>query len=499
MRYLPTGKQMQEADRHTIEKIGIPSLVLMERAALATLQVLEEEKPEIRNVLIVCGSGNNGGDGFVLARLLSEKKVPVTVVFAGNLKSRTPECKTQMKLLEKLGVPVCREIPEESFSVVVDALFGVGLSRPVEGTYLEVLRKMNAMDGYKVAIDIPSGIDSSTGQILGSAFQADLTVSMQCEKRGTVLFPGKTLAGKVRAVPIGIDVSELQKDHTVSVAYEPSDLAAELPKRQEDSHKGNFGKVLVIAGSPGMSGAAYFCASAAYAVGAGLVKIYTPQENALVLQQLLPEALLTAYTEFDEKEAIAQLDWADVVLVGPGLAKSTTAAKLLETVLKHAEIPCVIDADGLNLLSEEGRLELLKNRDGEVVVTPHMKEMQRLLHLEHMAELKTQRFELSAAFAETYGAVCVLKDSRTVVQKTGRHPFVNTSGNNAMAKGGSGDVLAGTIAGLLAQKMPTYEAACLSVYLHGTAGDRLRERKGEYGVMARELVKELQYCGRMGE
>ncbi len=289
-----------------------------------------------------------------------------------------------------------------------------------------------------------------------------------------------------------------KKTDVVSVAYEPSDLPGKLPKRREDSHKGSFGKVLVIAGSPGMSGAAYFCASAAYAVGAGLVKIYTPQENALVLQQLLPEALLTAYTNFDEAEVAAQLKWADVVLIGPGLSKSPTAAGLLETVLKNAEIPCVIDADGLNLLSEEGRLELLKNRSGETVVTPHMKEMQRLLHLEEMSDLKAQRFELSAAFAEKYGAVCVLKDSRTVVQKTGCHPFINTSGNNAMAKGGSGDVLAGTIAGFMAQKMASYEAACLSVYLHGTAGDRLRERKGEYGVMAGELVKELQYCGRMG-
>ena len=180
-----------------------------------------------------------------------------------------------------------------------------------------------------------------------------------------------------------------------------------------------------------------------------------------------------------------------MVLVGPGLAKSTTAAKLLETVLKHAEIPCVIDADGLNLLSEEGRLELLKNRDGEVVVTPHMKEMQRLLHLEHMAELKTQRFELSAAFAETYGAVCVLKDSRTVVQKTGHHPFVNTSGNNAMAKGGSGDVLTGVIAGLLARGMECTEAAAFGVYVHGRAGQYAAAAYGENSVLATDVADSI--------
>jgi len=498
MRYLPTGDWMGKADLHTIQTIGIPSLVLMERASLRCLQVMKDEKLDFSHVLIVCGSGNNGGDGFVLARLLSEENKKVTVVFAGNPDFRTQECIRQMDILDKLKITIHDTIPKDQYSIVIDALFGVGLNRNIEGKYADYIREMNRIDAYKIALDIPSGIHSATGEVLGCAFQANLTVTMQCEKLGTVMTPGHQYAGKVVTVPIGIDLSSFEGNQEICYAYDVEDIRKRLPSRKPDSHKGDYGKVLVIAGSQGMSGAAYFCAAAAYAVGAGLVRIYTVEENRAILQQQLPEAIITTYQQYSEEEVGKLLQWADVVAIGPGISKSKTSAQILEAVLKRIEKPCVIDADGLNLLSENKRDEMLLQLQGKVVLTPHMKEMERLSKSESVSVIKEHRFDLLKRFTSHYLVVCALKDARTVVMENGKSPYVNISGNNSMSKGGSGDVLTGVIAGLLAQNMDPYDAACLGVYMHGYAGDNLKEQKGEYGVLASDLIKELQNCGKWG-
>lgn len=499
MRYLPTGDWMGKADMHTIQNIGIPSLVLMERASLRCIQVMKDERLDLSHVLIVCGSGNNGGDGFVLARLLSEENKKVTVVFAGNEDSRSDECKQQMEILKNLKINIYSEIPHEAYSVVVDAVFGVGLNRTVEGRYASIINQMNQLDGFKLAVDIPSGIHSATGEVLGCAFCADLTVTMQCEKLGTVMAPGNKYAGKVVVVPIGIDLTSFEDNQDVCYAYELEDIKKRIPSRKADSHKGDYGKVLVIAGSQGMSGAAYFCAAAAYAVGAGLVRIYTVEDNRMILQQQLPEAIITTYQQYSEDEVKKLIHWADVVAIGPGFSKSKTSALIMEAVLKYIEKPCVIDADGLNLLSENKRDEMLDRLQGRAVLTPHLKEMERLLKSESVSVIKEHRFDLLKRFTSHYLVVCALKDARTVVMENGRSPYVNTSGNNAMSKGGSGDVLTGVIAGLLAQGMDPYDATCLGVYMHGHAGDVLREEKGEYGVLASDLIEELQNCGNWGK
>ncbi len=493
MRYLPTGKKMGEADRHTIDGIGIPSLVLMERAALQCLHVIEARQIDTGNVLIVCGSGNNGGDGFALARLFLEKGVHPTVIFVGKEASRSEECTTQMEIFKTLGGEIFSEIPEKDYTLVVDAIFGVGLSREISGRYATILETMNQLKGIKLAMDIPSGVSAENGQILGIGFRADYTVSMQCEKLGTVLFPGKEYAGEVFAVPIGIDETYFTKQKEVVRTCDRKDLKSVLPRRLMNSHKGTYGKVLLIAGSEGMSGAAFFSAAAAYGIGAGLVKIYTPESNRQVLQQLLPEAIITTY----EEESVSSVtEWADVIGIGPGLSKGKKAAEILETVLTQAEVPCVIDADGLNLLAEQNRLELLKTRKQATVLTPHMKEMSRLLGGKPVAEIQTGRFEILKKFVEEYSVTCVLKDARTLVMKQDEHPYLNTTGNQAMAKGGSGDVLTGVITGLLAQRISAYDAAITGVFLHGMAGDQAKKEKGSYGVLARDLIHEIEYCER---
>ena len=491
MRYLPNGTQMSQADRFTIQETGIPSLVLMERAALKTVEMMHTHGIDTSRPLIVCGSGNNGGDGFAIARLLAEEGAAPRILFAGKESSLSEECRIQKQIAENLGIGIITEIPEEEYTVIIDAVFGVGLSREISGRYADIIAWMNEQDCCKVAVDIPSGVSSATGKILGIAFHADLTVAMACVKAGCEMYPGKNYAGEIVAVPIGIDPEFFASDEDVCITYDRRDIPELLPERKADSHKGSYGKVLMITGSSGMAGAAYLSARAAYAVGAGLVQIYTAEENRAVLQQLLPEAIISCYQGYDEDELARLLDWADVVCIGCGLGTGETSGRILEGTLRKVNVPCIIDADGLNLLSR--KMDLLEAMHSPVILTPHMKEMSRLTGYP-ISGLSDRRLEIIREFTEKYPAVCVLKDSRTFVKEKGKHTFFNLAGNSAMAKAGSGDVLAGVITGLSAQGMQAYESASLGVFLHACGGDAAKEAKGSYSVLARDLIAGIEKC-----
>lgn len=487
MIYLPTGEQMRRADLYTIEEIGVPSMVLMERAALEVVRCMEEEQLDFRRVLVICGSGNNGGDGYAIARLLHLKGHDVTIFFAGNSQKRSEENAQQAKIAAHYEIPVITNLDTEEYSVIIDALFGTGLKREVTGHYREILCSVNQMAGKKVAVDLPSGIHDTTGARMGIAFCADLTVAIAFPKRGLFLQEGNVCAGKILTGDIGIS-SETFSEGTVTFGYEKQDLFLGFPKRKKNSHKGGYGKVLMIAGSKGMSGAAYLSAKAAYAVGAGLVQIYTHEENRVILQQLLPEAIITTYDTFDSEQLEKLIQWADLIGIGCGLGKSDTAERVMQYTLKRALVPCVVDADGINILSKH--MEWIEETNALIVLTPHMKEMSRMLQCS-VRELIEQRMEKLHAFVERYKVVCVLKDARTLVAKEHRNTYLNLSGNAAMAKAGSGDVLAGVIVGILAQQCEPYTSACLGVFLHGLAGDMARDKKGAYSVLASDLVAEI--------
>ena len=487
MIYLPTGEQMRRADLYTIEEIGVPSMVLMERAALEVVRCMEEVQLDFRKVLVVCGSGNNGGDGYAIARLLHLKGHDVTIFFAGNSQKRSKENAQQAKIAAHYEIPVITNLDTEEYSVIIDALFGTGLKREITGHYREILCSVNQMTGEKVAVDLPSGIHDTTGAQMGIAFCADLTVAIAFPKRGLFLQEGNVCAGKILTGDIGIS-SETFSEGTVTFGYEKQDLFLGFPKRKKNSHKGSYGKVLMIAGSKGMSGAAYLSAKAAYAVGAGLVQIYTHEENRVILQQLLPEAIITTYDTFDSEQLEKLIQWADLIGIGCGLGKSDTAERVMQYTLKRALVPCVVDADGINILSKH--MEWIEVTNALIVLTPHMKEMSRMLQCS-VKELIEQRMERLHAFVERYKVVCVLKDARTLVAKEHRNTYLNLSGNAAMAKAGSGDVLAGVIVGILAQQCEPYISACLGVFLHGLAGDVARDKKGAYSVLASDLVAEI--------
>ena len=480
--------QMKAADQYTIQKLGVPSLELMEHAAQACVQVLEDEKVDLSHVCVVCGSGNNGGDGFAIARILQNNRYSVETFCVGNPEHYTEETQEQMHRLQECGGKITYGMPQEdSYSVIIDAVFGVGLSRKVEGRYRQVIEQMNRMRGTKFAVDIPSGLSATTGCILGCAFKADYTVTFQLKKIGLELSQGRTMAGRVIVPDIGISTDSICEDQEIVRTAGKDIYRKMLPDRPEDSNKGTYGRLLVIAGSKGMAGAAYLNAHAAYMTGAGLVRIYTSSDNREILQTLLPEAIITTYEEYNKEELLSLLTWADSVCIGSGLGMSRLSEKILKTVIEYVKVPCLIDADGLNLLAENKNY-LNQMAERRFVITPHMKEMSRLTGTP-VEELKADRIQTLKDFISRYRITCVLKDSRTLIASEEKGIRMNLTGNSAMAKAGSGDVLAGVISGWMVQGKEAEDAAELGTYIHGLSGDLAKFEKGVYSVMARDLIE----------
>ncbi len=519
MRYLVTGEQMKEIDGYTIGTVGIPSLVLMERAAMAVAREAEKLAGKADSIWAVCGTGNNGADGVAAARMLALKGYSVTVILAGSEERGTREFHTQLEIARKLGLSIAewKDFIPGRCGLVIDGIFGVGLSREVEGEYREILEKISSMEVPVVAVDIPSGIHSTTGQVMGAAVKAAVTVTFGWEKLGSVLYPGREYCGRVVIEDIGFPPVSFQKAGPSAWTYEKEDLSG-LPLRSPGGNKGTFGKVLLIAGSKGMSGAACLAALAAYRMGAGMVKIMTVEDNRTILQQLLPEAMVTSYepeevtgSESDagfpddsEKSCCAAWErrmerecaWADVIVAGPGLGQEPHVRFLIRSLLTSVYVPVVLDADALNTMARYPELEQYYTEN--IIITPHLGEMSRLTG-RSVEEIQKRVADTATEYGSRHGIVCVLKDAATVVAGRDGQCYVNTSGNSCMAKAGSGDVLAGTIAGLLAQKMEPFDAAALGVYVHGLAGDRYRAKHGPAGMLARELAEELENITKEGD
>ncbi len=510
MRYLVTAAEMKRYDANTTGKIGIPALVLMERAALAAKEAVEEYLKAFpgpdrqgkgrhqtlgqmsatvgRTVLVMAGVGNNGGDGLALARLLAEEGIHVEVWCVGDPHKATSEWRIQRDILEKYPVDFSTSPRRLEYTIIIDALFGVGLSRPVTGIFLEALQQCAGLSGYRIALDLPSGVDSDTGRIWGEAMRADMTVTFGFCKRGLVLYPGCEWAGKVIVAGIGISEGSFLGEIPKLFAYD-EEVYQLLPERSRSGNKGTFGRVLLVAGSRNMAGAACLAARSAYRMGAGLVKVVTCEENRLILQTALPEALFCTYSELDRG-----LEWTDVIAIGPGLGMNEEAYFCLEQVLAEGRKPLVVDADGLNLLARDIRLQEKladQGRSGrDVVLTPHVGELSRLMG-KPVAQLKEDLAASCRELAGRWHVTVVAKDARTVIGRGEGPMCVNLSGNCGMATGGSGDVLTGIIAGLMAQGMDGFQGASVGAYLHGLAGDRASARKGEYACMAGDVVESL--------
>lgn len=489
MEYIVTKNEMKAIDACTIDKIGIPQSVLMERAALALSEEIERINPDKGRILIAVDGGNNGGDGLAAARILSERGYPVDIYYVGGITEVSKQFEIQKNILMQIGQRLRKAIPNREYVVVVDGIFGVGLSRNVEGSQKKAIENLNQMQGIKVAIDIPSGLDATTGEILGIAFRADYTVTFGLKKLGMFFSQGIDCCGEIICKNIGFPANAIQSVKPKIYSYEPQDLD-KLPKRYNNSNKGSYGKVAVVAGSKNMSGAAFLCAKAAYSTGVGLVKIYTHESNRVVLQSQLPEAIMMTYDNymgalFCVEDAVK---WASVIVVGPGLGMDTTSERMLYELLLNSEVPMVIDADALNILSNN--LGMIKTCPVPIVMTPHMKEMSRLIG-KSVDDIAHDRFNIARRFAKEYEVNLVLKDAKSIVTNGGDKTYINLAGNNGMSTGGSGDVLAGIIAGMLAGGLDLFEAAQIGTYVHCLAGDVAAEKKGKYAMLASDIIASL--------
>lgn len=482
MKYLYSNKEAKAMDTHAIQKAGMPSLVLMERVAMSAAAVITSREQRDVRVLAVCGTGNNGGDGIAVARILHEMGYAAAITVIGETERMTEETKKQLEIAISCEVPVLplSSITDHMFDVILDGIFGIGLTRNVEDIYVQIIGDMNASGARLYALDIPSGIHGTTGAVMNTAVQADCTITFGVNKLGLVLYPGCEYAGEVIVADIGFPQVSVQSVMSSTYYYELSDLPTLLPYRPARSHKGTFGKVLVVAGSETMSGACFLAAKAAYTAGAGLVRVISTENNREILLTSLPEIL------FSSREELAEgLEWADAVVIGPGLGLTEEAEEMVRYVLENSPVPTVIDGDGIRLCSK-----LTDGLTDNFVLTPHVKEMSYLTGM-NVAELQQDILGTTADNAEQWGCIMVQKDARTVVSD-GSECYINLCGNSGMATGGSGDVLAGILGGLLGQGMEPFVAAKLAVYLHGLAGDVMVTEKGTYGLMASDLITGLQ-------
>lgn len=511
MEYLVTSSEMRAYDTYTIEHMGIPSLVLMERAALSVVDKIKERwQTSARNenclsaarklrVLCVCGTGNNGGDGLCVARLLREQDIFADAFIVGNRDKMTRETQLQLSVFEKYGANILSEVVWEKYDIIVDALLGIGLSREVSGDYKTAIENINNSDAYIISVDIPSGIDSDNGKVLGCAVKADETIAMAYKKRGHCFFPGSTYCGKITVASIGItDQSFAAKTPQMyTFCNKPQSY---LPKRRADGNKGTFGKVLLVAGSGQMAGAALLCAESAYKMGSGMVKLVIPEAIREIVQTRLPEALIQSYAsskgiQYDEACMFdSNTEWADVIAVGPGLGVSESSLALLKRAI-DAKKPLVIDADGLNLLASDANGDLwesIKKRAFPTVLTPHMGELAKLLGIS-TKDVVTDETKATLSLVKKSNCIVVAKSARTHVCADENTIFLNTAGNDKMATAGSGDLLTGILASLLGQGLDAFEAATLSVYFHACAGDMAAKEAGCAGILASDMINAISF------
>jgi NAD(P)H-hydrate epimerase len=507
-----TRTQMQWLDRQTMTEAHIPGLTLMEHAGAGVVGQMEELFGSLtgRTVTVLCGKGNNGGDGFVVARLLKQKRARIQVVLLAKPADLTGDAKAMYRRLVKLtGTAVVQASPSKeriqgllrASDVIVDALLGTGLSSPVTGPYLAAIEAINDAGVPVASVDLPSGIDADTGAILGAAVRASLTVTFGLPKLGLYLGSGMDHAGAVRVVDIGIPRAFVERIDSRIRLLTSEEVHRLLPRRTASSHKGTYGHAGIIAGSVGKTGAAALAAMAALRIGAGLVTVATPSSANSALEAKLLEAMTAPMPETEAKtlarsgleRLLAFANERSAVAIGPGLTTHPETADLVQALLPRLEKPSVLDADALNALA--GHTALLSSCKTAPILTPHPGEMARLdEHAASSQAVNADRIGMATRFAQRHGVVLLLKGARTVVANPDGRAAICPTGNPGMATAGTGDVLTGIIAGLLAQRLTAWDAACAGVYLHGLAGDMAAADLGPAGMIAGDLLERIPHA-----
>ena len=503
-----TGSQMAELDRQAIENLGIPSLVLMEMAGRAVTEELCTRFPDIarKKIIVIVGKGNNGGDGLVVARRLLDLGAAVEVHALCAPKEFSEETRHQAEILSKLGYtlehhtkPQDRRALARALAdaeLIVDGLFGTGFRGAAQGLPAEAIELINLGSAFVCAIDIPSGVEADTGHVLGPAVYADLTVTFELPKLGLLLYPGRQYVGELVVKPIGYP-RVLVEQYASTMTWVDADWVREhLPKREPYSHKGDYGKVLVIAGSRGYTGAAALCAEAALRAGAGLVYLAVPESLLGAMEAKLTEVIKLGLPDSDGALAssalpkiLEMLEDKDVLIVGPGLGRHPHTITTVRQLVAQADKPLVLDADGLNALGPQAE-KILSRRAAPTVLTPHPGELSRLI-AQTVDEIESDRVGIACKTAQQLNSVLVLKGVPTVTAAPDGEVFINSTGNSGLASGGSGDVLTGCLGGLLAQGLDSITASVCAVYLHGRAADLLKSDLGERGMIASDVLRAL--------
>ncbi len=500
---LVTAEEMREIDRRTIEEFGVPGLNLMEKAGGSVAQAATEMlgKSSGKKVAIFAGKGNNGGDGFVAARHLKQKEVKVSLYLLGRKEEVKGDARVNLEKLSQLPTEIIneRDVEEAKEKVaqsdlIIDAILGTGTKGRVDGLLAEAIKLLNAAAKPIVSVDIPSGLDADGRGPLGVCIKATRTVTMGLPKRGLVLYPGAEYVGELTITDIGIPEELLGKGKINLLTAE--DIRALLPDRRGDSHKGNYGHILVLAGSPGLTGAAALTSLGALRSGAGLVTLTVAESLNPVMEVKLTEVMTKPLPETGdgtlslkaEEDILKLVGKIDVLAIGPGLSTNEETSELVRRLITKVEKPMVIDADAVNALA--GNISTLKRAPGPRIVTPHPGEMARLLE-RSKEKVQADRIGIAQEVAEETGATVVLKGARTIISDSEGSVYVNPTGNPGMASGGMGDILTGMIASFVGQGLTEIQATQAAVYLHGLAADIARESKGELALIASDLLDSL--------
>jgi hydroxyethylthiazole kinase-like uncharacterized protein yjeF len=502
---LVTSAIMRAIDSETIDNCGIPGATLMENAGSGIAEyIIDEiiESLENASATVFCGKGNNGGDGYVVARHLASAGVDVQVFFIGPIDKLSPDARLNFDRAAGIGLTLTEvksadDLPERINSdLIVDALLGTGFSGVPEGLVAELIEYVNLQDAEVVSVDLPSGLDADTGVAEGAVIAADHTCTLALPKYGLFLSPGRELAGQVEIIPIGVPDNVISKFNLRVELTTLEGAGAMLPVRKPDGHKGDFGKLFLIAGSTGLTGAAALASLSAARTGCGLVKLGCPSATQPVLGTKLTEVMTVPLPDVARKGALAlrslgeirkYISLHDAVIIGPGVGTHHETSELMRRLLMDLDKPAIIDADGLNAFA--GHSDLIANRKNKspLVLTPHPGEFARLMELQIPEDIPG-RTELVIQTARALNAVLILKGSPTLVGDPLGKCFLNPTGNSGMATGGSGDVLSGIIGSFLAQGMTAIDAAVCGVYLHGLAGDLAADMLTERAMIAGDII-----------
>ena len=503
-----TADQMRRIDSRAIDKARIPGTVLMENAGRGVVSVMEEELGDIEglSVAVVCGKGNNGGDGSVVARFVENGGGTARIFLLGRKSEVRGDAKVNLDLALKAGIEVTEVRSDRSLEglasglgtadVAVDGIFGTGFNGAARGLPRKSIEYLNLFDGPVFYIDVPSSLDSTSGQAEGPCVVADVTATMCLPKTGLLLHPGRVYAGDVYVVDIGVPLSVIEKEQIALELLDDEFVRSILPLRPPGGHKGAFGHLLVVAGSPGMTGAAALASMSALRVGCGLVTLAVPASLNDIMEAKLTEVMTLPVPDAGSgtfgpesvEGVISFLKTADALALGPGLSTAAGVRPFVEALLSEAECPTVIDADGLNNLSRSG--SVIRKARAPRILTPHPGEASRLIRASVTAgQIDRERIEYAARLAKRFGSTVALKGAPTIVAEAGGYAVLNPTGNSGMATGGSGDVLTGMIGGFLAQGVEPFASAAASVYMHGLAGDLAADEKTEYCLVAGDIME----------